>query len=239
MPALPDRIRVAHAGSLAALAKVDAAARVRLAADARRAVTRVKPAARRNGIVVALTDAAGTMEEQLHGGVMLVRGAARGASAESLAVELRALDEDDDLDADDDDIDEDEAAATVASKGLSAAWLAAALLLLRQRGDDDDPGDIGEDALDKIGHRVDGTAITEASTAFNGERLSILGAMPRNGLYKRWDASLDLKTCPECSRLNGVMVPLAHVFPGGAEPGHIHRCCRCCLTLVPARLAQL
>lgn len=45
-------------------------------------------------------------------------------------------------------------------------------------------------------------------------------------LEKRWDASVDRRTCPACAELDGVTVPLDSLFPGGVDVP-LHSCCRC------------
>jgi SPP1 gp7 family putative phage head morphogenesis protein len=46
-------------------------------------------------------------------------------------------------------------------------------------------------------------------------------------LQKRWDASIDLRTCDECAKLDGVVVPIDELFPGGIDGAPAHSCCRC------------
>jgi hypothetical protein len=233
---IPDRLKRAHAASLAALTAVEANAKTKLHASARRVVRAVAPTPTHAATVQALTAMADELEEALTDDVVLVRSAARGMSAETLADELHALDEEAVFDLDSDEyIDEDEAAGTATGKGLSAAWLALALLVL-SRKPNATAKEAGDEALAEMGWKIDGASTTEVAAAFNREREASLARRRYTGLYKRWDASLDLKTCERCHRLNGTTVPAHHSFPGGAVPGLIHRSCRCAITLVPAYL---
>lgn len=253
---IPPRLARAHAASLAGLAHVEANARPHLHAAARAAVRGVGIASRKQPAEQALTTAAGDMEARLASGIVLVRAASRGTSRQTLAEELRALEEAEfDLDSDE-YIDEDEAAAAGAGKSFSSAWLLLALLLLlrrraKKKAEDEDgerrveilwgSGEDGADAavaaeaaLDQLGYRIDATAITEVAVAFNREREASLATTRRRGLYKRWDATLDRGTCERCERLNGTVVRAHELFPSGAIPGLIHIRCRCIETLVPA-----
>jgi hypothetical protein len=46
-------------------------------------------------------------------------------------------------------------------------------------------------------------------------------------LQKRWDASVDRRTCRQCAMLDGTVVPLYAMFPGGVDGAPLHSCCRC------------
>jgi len=46
-------------------------------------------------------------------------------------------------------------------------------------------------------------------------------------LQRRWDSSVDARTCLECRALDGVVVDLGQMFPGGIDGAPAHPCCRC------------
>lgn len=183
---LPDRLKRAHAASLAALITVEANAKVKLRASAKRIVRAAPLTPTHAETVQALAAMADELEDAIAADVVLVRGASRGMSAQTLADELHALDEVEVFDLDSDNyIDEDEAAGTATGKGMSAAWLALALLILSRRGEGATARDVGDEALGEMGWKLDGAATTETAVAFNGEREASLARMRSTGLYKR------------------------------------------------------
>lgn len=60
------------------------------------------------------------------------------------------------------------------------------------------------------------------------------------GLFKRWDATLDRKTCAVCRSHDGEIVHAAGAFGGDDRPGDVHAFCRCLETLVflPGRIGD-
>lgn len=46
-------------------------------------------------------------------------------------------------------------------------------------------------------------------------------------IMKRWDSTIDGRTCPDCAELNGVSVEPSGEFPGGIDAPPLHPYCRC------------
>ena len=55
---------------------------------------------------------------------------------------------------------------------------------------------------------------------------------------KVWDATLDSRVCPVCSRKDGEWTLIGMRFSGGELPAHVHRRCRCSSELLPLRLLR-
>lgn len=122
---------------------------------------------------------------------------------------------------------EDAARATMVGMSFAAAWLAAALaaVVLNVR-------DIKRVSRTQS-YRLDRIAATEVSEAYNQAALANYEKLEnKDEFLKRWDATLDIKTCPTCRRHNGEEVPLDEDFSDGDEPGAIHARCRCQTTLI-------
>lgn len=143
--------------------------------------------------------------------------------------------------------DEDEAYASTAADALSVAWrgLAFAAVSASMRNDAD-PGP----ALAKIERpmlpRLDRTASTETSRAFNDEqRRALADAAARDEriaeqlretrVMREWNAMLD--ACERCSPHDGERVAYTDSFSGGDEPGEMHPRCMCTATLVTESVA--
>lgn len=77
-------------------------------------------------------------------------------------------------------------------------------------------------------------ATTETSRSFSDERRKAFtsGVYTQAGregaahIGKKWDASLDARTCDDCSAMHGQVVRLDQSFSRG-EPGSMHPNCRC------------
>lgn len=89
------------------------------------------------------------------------------------------------------------------------------------------PANDGTLLVGKTEHRLVQIAITEPATAFDAERATAARneVAARHKLAEVWDATLDKRTCPVCSALDGVTAG-PDGFPGGARPG-LHPHCRC------------
>lgn len=77
-------------------------------------------------------------------------------------------------------------------------------------------------------------AVTEAAHAYNLEREGLaraatVGSIVR--IFKVWDATLDKRTCPTCSGLDGMIVGIGEAFPV-SQPAHPR--CRCTFTMLRA-----
>ncbi len=77
---------------------------------------------------------------------------------------------------------------------------------------------------------IERIAATETAQAFSAER-EIAARQTQGLLFKRWDATLDVDTCPFCKDADGTIVELHERFPQG-EPGDVHPWCRCTWLLV-------
>jgi hypothetical protein len=79
-------------------------------------------------------------------------------------------------------------------------------------------------------------ATSEVRSAFNSEHRaeaeSLLepGAEWRRYAFRRWDATLE-RTCQDCQKHHGEIVPLGQPFFGGDEPSLMHPNCRCIDTI--------
>jgi len=89
-------------------------------------------------------------------------------------------------------------------------------------------------ALDSMGSRLELIGITESAESFNDERDQLITriAEPQERRaasvvpFKIWDATMDKRTCPVCSRAHHTVVPYWMSFPDG-RPGGTHARCRC------------
>lgn len=57
-------------------------------------------------------------------------------------------------------------------------------------------------------------------------------------LVKVWDATLDSRVCPVCSRKDGEWTLIGMRFSGGQLPAHVHRRCRCSSELLPIHVLK-
>jgi len=130
--------------------------------------------------------------------------------------------------------DEDQARAESIARNFCAAWLLAVMAAYRR--DIKDPVGATNEALDYRLRRIAGTEIPHAYGRGHDEWLAILAVElgPEAALWaKRWDATLDMKTCRICRRMHGEVQPLGAAFTGGLLPGDVHPFCRCVPTLIP------
>ena len=80
-------------------------------------------------------------------------------------------------------------------------------------------------SLERIG-------VTESSDSYNRTRRET-AKEARVALFRRWDATLDMRTCPVCERADGMTVGIDEPFEIG-EPGGVHPRCRCSWELLRA-----
>lgn len=216
--------------SRAALVAVESAARVKLAATVATVNQRTRRtiAAGRAPNDVALFGAH-LLEREVAADLVTVRGAARRASAATLADEMRAAGVASlPLPRRPSTASADAVLAGAAAKSFSAAWLTSAL------------GSVGsEEGPNPQTSRIEGVATTAAAEAFSAERSEVMDAHAAEARlrgvpipFKRWDATLDRRTCPRCARLDGTVQLWGLDFLGSAVPGRIHPRCRCVQGLV-------
>lgn len=92
----------------------------------------------------------------------------------------------------------------------------------------------GARAAERLAARVDTIAATETAVAFNHGQRAAHRLADAGEMLQRWNATLDKRTCGQCSALDGVEVPLTSSFPGGSMPGLVHARCRCFLSFTRA-----
>lgn len=83
-------------------------------------------------------------------------------------------------------------------------------------------------AEDAVQNRLRQIASFEALAAFESERRLAAKEIARQtgvSVLKKWDATMDLRTCEECAANNGLEIPLKEEFPSGDPP--VHPNCRC------------
>jgi SPP1 gp7 family putative phage head morphogenesis protein len=115
---------------------------------------------------------------------------------------------------------ETEARAIAAAASILAVWLLAVLNNLT-------------DIPIKLDYKLRIIAATEVAHAYGQATLRTYDGMkPSKQLMKRWDATLDRKTCSICRELDGQTVPINKQFRDGLEPGDVHPSCRCVPTLI-------
>jgi hypothetical protein len=80
----------------------------------------------------------------------------------------------------------------------------------------------------KILGRLSSIATTETAQGFTSERVAVARSQlaPNYDLIETWDATLDRRTCPTCSSMDGERAG-RNGFAGGQRPGGVHPRCRC------------
>jgi Phage Mu protein F like protein len=126
--------------------------------------------------------------------------------------------------------EEDRSRAHLIAMSLSSAIGMSALILLRQGKDN--PLRL---ALALEDYRLRRVAATEIPNAYSRQHYEI---DPGEGWARRWDATLDLKTCRVCFKMHGTVVALDEDFPDGLVPGDVHPNCRCEPEFVPIALLK-
>lgn len=125
------------------------------------------------------------------------------------------------------DDEDNEARAMAVGHSYAAAWLLAALAMVVGR----------KSNIKKISklqdYRLARIATTEVAESYGQAALRAYALMPRSEtVLKRWDATLDMRTCGLCRGHHNETVPLDDDFRDGDEPGAVHPRCRCVPTLV-------
>jgi hypothetical protein len=196
------------------------------------------PASDRERVALsAVRRTASRMQGALERAIAELRRVARGAARRTIENELAAGP----LTPLDGREEHDVAAAHSAAASLSSAWSRSASAMALG----DEPGD---DAFRLAGRalakRLERTAATETSSAFNDERRRVYRDIARSPLadeyVKVWSAVLDRKTCALCFGKDGQVRRLHESF--GAWPP-VHPNCRCLVETVriprPERLEDI
>lgn len=162
--------------------------------------------------------------------IITARDNAASLAYNEIIIEARNLDIEEPSEADEDT--ETEGRALAAGFALASAWLLVMLLA-------------GKRNAKKVSRlqdfRLRRLAATEVAQAYGtaSQRIyKLLDKFDKRLVMKRWDATLDMKTCRVCRELHGTEVRITESFPGGATPGNEHPHCRCVSTLVSASESQ-
>lgn len=144
------------------------------------------------------------------------------------------------------DAAEDPSHADAAGASLASAWTAGVVATTLAWADSDDASTSPTFAgtVDAVDNRARRIAVTEMARAYNDEHDEGVGWIAETyadetwlvGVLRRWDATLDARTCTRCAGMDGTVLPIGMSF--GVEPGYVHPWCRCIDTLifVPARV---
>ena len=130
-------------------------------------------------------------------------------------------------------VDEDLARAESVSRSYIAAILFGMLVMLKR---DKDP----KRAIALEDYRLRRIATTEVAQAYSEAHKVLaerLNAQSQDWL-RRWDATLDMRTCKVCLSHHGELTGLTEAFSNGDEPGQVHINCRCIPTLIPLAIAN-
>lgn len=98
--------------------------------------------------------------------------------------------------------------------------------------------DLAAERLDGRARRIAATEVPQAYNDAHRREAERSGAALNDTatsvalIVRRWDAILDVRTCPECRSHDGEVTPLGRAFDGGDEPGTIHPWCRCIDTVI-------
>lgn len=113
--------------------------------------------------------------------------------------------------------------AEAAARSLANTWSSLIVSKL------DEESGIDASILTSMNKKIRMIATTETSQAWNDELRS--HTFNFDG-FKRWDATLDAKTCRICRAHDGEEVPVDSEFSSGHIPGFVHPNCRCLITLI-------
>lgn len=134
---------------------------------------------------------------------------------------------------------DDETAAAAVSSSFAAAWASALLATVirweRQGGDGDALQRDTAQSVARLDYRLRRIGATEVSRSFSAEIDDGLDDIADQhedthwivALFKRWDATLDRRTCRFCERMDGTVVLVGTAFPEAQLPGEVHPLCRC------------
>lgn len=92
---------------------------------------------------------------------------------------------------------------------------------------------ISQGLFNKYRHYGERLARTEVVSAYNSFAMVGVADLEANdpGYYKRWDAAIDGRTCPDCGALDDQVVSIYGNFRGGIEGPPLHPNCRCAVVV--------
>lgn len=92
---------------------------------------------------------------------------------------------------------------------------------------------ISEGLFRRYRHWADRIVRTEVLNSYNVQADGIIRDLAKNDpeLQRRWDATIDRRTCRVCRDLDGETVGIGEPFPGGYKHPPAHPNCRCGLTV--------
>ncbi len=111
------------------------------------------------------------------------------------------------------------------AKNFATLWLSKALQVAK-RGFNRAANFAHSESL----YRLEMIAATESSKAFNEGR-TVVSDQVEFDAYKRWDATMDTRTCAICADADGEIVSINEQFING-EPGSTHPNCRCTYSII-------
>lgn len=165
-------------------------------------------------IVAAIRNIASRMEGEITQIILSARTSATSLAFSQVVIEARL----DGLESEEDP--EDEARAVWVAAAFAAAFVLAALGAVRSRSDVKKIARLQDYRLRRI-------AATEVAQAYGAACLRAYAFLDPAYYAKRWDATLDMKTCAVCRDHHGETVALEQPFRNGDEPGDVHPNCRC------------
>ena len=101
------------------------------------------------------------------------------------------------------------------------------------RGQEGSPGAraemISEGLFRRYRHFADRLAVTETVNAYNEFALVGMDELEEHdpGYFKKWDAAIDKRTCPNCRQYDDLIAPMDKPFKGGIDHPPLHPYCRC------------
>ncbi len=92
---------------------------------------------------------------------------------------------------------------------------------------------IAEGLFTKYRHFAERLAVTETVNAYNSFAMEGMQELEENdpGYFKRWDAAIDSRTCPQCGSYDDLVVKMDARFPGGVDHPPLHPRCRCAVVV--------
>lgn len=128
-------------------------------------------------------------------------------------------------------IGEDIARSGRASRNLAEQWLKRFRANVGDERSTEAKAKAAAKAVRERDFQLQAQIATETADSFSRARQ--LGFSGREGLMKRWDATLDKSTCELCYSAHGEIVPIDEPFSNG-EPGSVHPNCYCVETILTA-----
>jgi SPP1 gp7 family putative phage head morphogenesis protein len=91
---------------------------------------------------------------------------------------------------------------------------------------------ISEGLFKRYRHFAERLVVTETVNAYNSFALEGMDELEHEdpGYFKRWDAAIDARTCPQCAQYDDLVVPLNGKFRGIDHPP-LHPRCRCAVVV--------